>query len=377
MNRQTSRGRPLAVILVAGFALMAIGWLVVRGRATDGGTVAPAPPRAPAAGEGPTAGGGAAPMGAPAVAPETAAALRRCLAQWEPLRAERRRAEREHLLLIPLDRLFGRGSPNPRAQAALAPLVEAALAKHPGTIAGHSLECTSYACRLTVLVAKGAAFSFDSAVADDPDISQRSRASTFGFGGDLSRVENLAFSRESVEVYTAYLALEDAAGGAVSDQEAERRRSSTSVESTMPRGAVHQADLAGPPPPTSLESCQAATAALDGELEAVRKEARAQWPAQRVFAAGEPNAALTGRVGEALGRMARAAPALSSVSVDCRDQICRFTAEGGMKSRDWDPVRRALPHELMKGETGPGRFTWTMAEGKLLLDMRPRDNDGR
>src|SRR5262245_243063 len=66
-------------------------------------------------------------LSAPQQATAADTRLEDCMKEWRRHQSDTQRVEREHLLMLPLPKLFTRGTSNPAAQAALAPLVDADL----------------------------------------------------------------------------------------------------------------------------------------------------------------------------------------------------------------------------------------------------------
>jgi RNA polymerase sigma-70 factor (ECF subfamily) len=211
--------------------------------------------------------------------------VRRLRAEDAAVQAQLRRS------LMPSE-LFRLGEPNPRALAAVAPVVERALAGRSSDPV-HSVECRTFCCRVLVVGPHGGRQPWD----DWPSILQIA----FGFGRKMFMVVS----------YPPNPTVDQVSGEGLMEEE---------MFVVLPRDQNPAPPEA--PLPSTASACQAERDRLRVQIALARDQAEAREPDDTRFArAGAPNPRLAQEVRR---QMPGAFPGLhtGNVQVECRGQLC-------------------------------------------------------
>jgi RNA polymerase sigma factor (sigma-70 family) len=271
----------------------------------------PAPPTPP------LAGAVTAPPAPPAAAP-VSAAFAACRTDVTRLRVQVADAENEALSVVSPHTLFRRGAPNPTAEAKLGPELERVLRGTRSAPPAHTLECRTWACKLTVLETN------EEMRRPDHWIGPLQRDPVIGFAQSMTRrfmfasagrvrdpVADVPLNRQFV-----FISLADSSGS--------RRE----YGQPLAGKGYGRLPLVRPPssrPPAMLAACRSEHAQLRGRLHAARRDLREHGRPSDHFAESPPADALTAELTRELRRVGRTLAPAATPAAECRGDICRLT----------------------------------------------------
>jgi RNA polymerase sigma factor (sigma-70 family) len=242
--------------------------------------------------------------------------------------------------------LYDFGSPNPAAEAALAPLLSRVLDASADRPAGHTLGCRSLMCRLDVLVAATAlSYDWETAIRQDPELRERTNGFRKLSGPPLTDPLTGASQRQEV-VHLGLWAL---------DAAPTMTRLRTEGPAAMPPPVTL---IPAGPVPADLARCREELAATERRLHAMTAVIERDASPSRQWARSPANPALTIEM-EALARAILALPPASrAIVVACRSDVCRvdFDRQAFPGPNDWKKLftpawRKRMGHAEVGGWT--------------------------